>query len=101
MAKKTDKKVTILKHNQVLNIQSPADVTDYSGLRNVKVLNKFTGKEEWIRPPNKEEISGLYGMMTGNDKEKGFYDSWSPKERKYFKNTMEPMYNEWLNRQEK
>ena len=44
--KKTDKKVTVLKHNQVLNIQSPADVTDYSGLRNVKVLNKFTGKEE-------------------------------------------------------
>ena len=44
--KETEKKITVLKHNELLNIQSPADVTDYSGLRNIKVLNKFTGQEQ-------------------------------------------------------
>jgi len=43
----TDQKTgTVLKFNKVLNIMSPGEIKDYSGLQNVKVLNKFTGQEQ-------------------------------------------------------
>ena len=59
----------------------------------------YTGKEEWIRPPNADEIKDMYKLFIGDDEGKGIISSMGAKEKKYWSTTMEPMYNEWLNRQ--